>query len=99
MDLHPIFVDFGYLTSHDFDDYLRDNPDSCVSDSGMEVAVTIPLLAANATGPPIYALSLAKLYEKSRGDIPKINFLYSYIPVEEIKLTDSGAVVKTEVTS
>ncbi|KAJ8021453.1 hypothetical protein HOLleu_38662 [Holothuria leucospilota] len=91
---HFVHVDFGYLTSRDFDDFLEDNPHPCVSVSGLEVAVIIPLLAANASGPPIYALALAKLYEKSRGDIPKSNFLYPYIPVDEIQFSDSEGVVK-----
>ncbi|KAJ8021452.1 hypothetical protein HOLleu_38661 [Holothuria leucospilota] len=34
------------------------------------------------------------LYEKSRGDIPKLNFLYPYSPVDEIQLSDSEGVVK-----
>ncbi|KAJ8021447.1 hypothetical protein HOLleu_38653 [Holothuria leucospilota] len=93
-DHHPVYVEFGFVTSHDFDDYLKDNPDPCVSVSGLEVGVTIPLLAANATGPPNYALSLARLYENSRGDIPKVNFLYQYMPVDEFQFSDSGAVVK-----
>ncbi|KAJ8021455.1 hypothetical protein HOLleu_38665 [Holothuria leucospilota] len=93
-DYHPVFVTFGHVTSHDFDDYLKHNPDPCVAVSGLEVSVKIPLLAANASGPPIYALSVAKLYEKSRGDIPKINFLYPYFPVDEIQFNDSEFVVK-----
>lgn len=53
--------------------------------------MTIPLLAGAPDGPPVYALALAKFYPKSRGDIPKINFLYPYIPVDEITMNDYGA--------
>ncbi|KAJ8051069.1 hypothetical protein HOLleu_04498 [Holothuria leucospilota] len=93
-DRHPVYVDFGFMRSHDFDEYLKDNPNPCVSTSGLEVAVTIPLLAGKPDGPPIYALALTKFYEKSRGDIPKINFLYPYIPVDEISLRDNIALVR-----
>ncbi|KAJ8021454.1 hypothetical protein HOLleu_38664 [Holothuria leucospilota] len=57
---HFVHVYFGHLTSNDFDDFLEGNSNPYVSVSGLEVAVTIPL-AANATGPPLYALSLAML--------------------------------------
>ncbi|KAJ8051062.1 hypothetical protein HOLleu_04488 [Holothuria leucospilota] len=93
-DRHPIYIDFGFIRSHDFNEYLENNPDPCVSTSGLEVAVTIPLLAGAPNGPPLYALALTKFYEKSRGDIPKINFLYPYIPVDEIFLNDEGAFVR-----
>ncbi|KAJ8051070.1 hypothetical protein HOLleu_04500 [Holothuria leucospilota] len=93
-DRHPIYVDFGFIRSHDFDEYLENNPDPCVSTSGLEAAVTIPLLAGAPNGPPVYSLALAKFYEKSRGDIPKINFLYPYIPVNEISLSNDGAFVR-----
>ncbi|KAJ8043937.1 hypothetical protein HOLleu_11261 [Holothuria leucospilota] len=93
-DRHPVYIDFGHMKSHDFDGYLEENPNTCVSVSGLEVAVTIPLLAGAPDGPPVYALALAKFYEKSRGDMPKINFLYPYIPVDEIKMSDYGAVVR-----
>ncbi|KAJ8023495.1 hypothetical protein HOLleu_35953 [Holothuria leucospilota] len=33
-------------------------------------------------------------YERSRGDIPKTNFLYPYIPVDEISMNDYGAIVR-----
>lgn len=90
-DRHPVYISFGHMKSHDFDGYLEENPNTCVSVSGLEVAVTIPLLAGAPDGPPVYALALAKFYEKSRGDIPKINFLYPYIPVDEITMNDCGA--------
>ncbi|KAJ8021444.1 hypothetical protein HOLleu_38647 [Holothuria leucospilota] len=93
-DHHPVSVDFGYLESHDFDDYLKINREPSISISGPEVAVSIPYLAADSNGPPVYTLALAHLYEQSRGDIPKTNFLYPYIPVDEIQITDIGAVVR-----
>ncbi|KAJ8023430.1 hypothetical protein HOLleu_35875 [Holothuria leucospilota] len=91
---HPVYLDVGFLTSHDFDQYLANNRDPCIKVSGLEVSVTIPFLAGNSGGPPIYALAQAKFYEKSRGDFPKTNFLYPYIPVDEIKMDDFVAVVK-----
>ncbi|KAJ8021777.1 hypothetical protein HOLleu_39071 [Holothuria leucospilota] len=91
---HPVYVDVGYMSSHDFYDYLKNNPELCISVSGLEVAVHIPLLADDPAGPPVYALAVAVLYEKSRGDIPKPNFLCRYIPVEEIQLSDSEAFVR-----
>ncbi|KAJ8051067.1 hypothetical protein HOLleu_04496 [Holothuria leucospilota] len=93
-DRHPVYIDFGFIRSHDFDNYLENNPDPCVSTSGLEVAVTIPLLADKPKGKPSYALALTKFYEKSRGDIPKINVLYPYIPVDEISLSEDGAIVR-----
>lgn len=93
-DYHPVYIDIGHLKSSNFDDYLKENPNPSVSVSGMEIAVTIPLLASTAKGRPVYALALAMLYEKSRGDIPKINILYPYIPVDEIKMNEHGAVVR-----
>lgn len=92
--IHPVNIDFGLIRSRDFDEYLKDNPNPSVSTSGLEVAVSIPLLASSPDGPPSYALAVAILYEKSRGDIPKINFLYPYLPVDEIMLYDDGAFVR-----
>ncbi|KAJ8023494.1 hypothetical protein HOLleu_35951 [Holothuria leucospilota] len=92
-DYHPVYIDIGDLKSHDFDDYLKENSNPCVSVSGMEIAVTIPLLAGTPNGPPEYALALAMFYERSRGDIPKINILYPYIPVDEITLNEHSAAV------
>lgn len=91
---HPVYIEVGYVTSHDFDEYLEDNPSPLVSVSGLEVTVTIPLLGGTSDGPPVYALALATFYEKSRGDIPKTNFLYPYIPVDEIRMNDYGAIVR-----
>ncbi|KAJ8023426.1 hypothetical protein HOLleu_35870 [Holothuria leucospilota] len=93
-DHYPVYIDFGYLTSHYFDDYWNRNPNNCVSTSGFEVAGTIPLLADSSNGSPIYVLALAKFYERWRGDIPKTNHLYPYIPVDEIKRDKYGAVAK-----
>ncbi|KAJ8043842.1 hypothetical protein HOLleu_11117 [Holothuria leucospilota] len=84
----------GYVRSHDFDDYLKDNPNPSLSISGLEVTVTIPFLARTPNGPPNYAFALTKFYQKSRGDIPKINVLYPYVPVDEITLIDNEAVVR-----
>ncbi|KAJ8051060.1 hypothetical protein HOLleu_04485 [Holothuria leucospilota] len=92
-DRHPIFLDFEFSRSHDFNEYLKNNRDPCVSTSGVEVSVTIPLLAGAPNGPPLYALALNRLYEKSRGDIPKTNILYPYKPVDEIFLNDKRAFV------
>ena len=64
-DRHPIYIDVGFIRSHDFDEYLGNNRDPCVSTSGLEVTVTVPLLASAPNGPPLYALALKNFYEKS----------------------------------
>lgn len=91
---HPVYIEIGHLTSHDFDECLEDSSSSCVSPSGLEVGVTVPLLAGSLADPPAYALALAKFYEKCRGDIPHRNLLYPCIPVDEIKMNEHEAVIR-----
>lgn len=64
--------------------------------STLTVSVTIPFLARTSTGPSNYALALVTFYEKSRDDIPNLNVLYPYIPVDEIIMDFGFAVVRNE---
>ncbi|KAJ8024047.1 hypothetical protein HOLleu_36660 [Holothuria leucospilota] len=62
--------------------------------SGLEVAVNIPLLSEEPSGPPSHSLALAKFYDRRRGDIPKANILYPYKPVDKIVMDDCHVVVQ-----
>lgn len=88
---HPIYIDFGYVTFFEFED--GSDPQNPLF-YGIEVAVTIPLLTDQPDGPPAYSLALAKFYDRSRGDFPKPNILYPYIPADKLTLDDNGAYVQ-----
>ncbi|KAJ8033358.1 hypothetical protein HOLleu_23571 [Holothuria leucospilota] len=89
-----MFIDFSRVTPFDLQRNLRDHPDSCVSASRMEATLTIPLLAQEPSGPPLYSLGIGVLYERSRENFPIGDVLFPYIPVDEITMDEFGVVVR-----
>ncbi|KAJ8030292.1 hypothetical protein HOLleu_26659 [Holothuria leucospilota] len=68
--------------------------DESLSIHGMEFAVVIPLLTDHPDGNPHYSLALKNFYERGRGDIPKPNIAFPYVPVDEITRRDNSVIVR-----
>ncbi|XP_071823193.1 uncharacterized protein [Apostichopus japonicus] len=85
-DQHPMYFDFGPVTFTDFE-YGMDPHNPLFY--GIEFSVSIPFLTSTQSHLPFHSLALSVFYERSRGDFPKPNFMFNYLPVDEI-LLDEG---------
>ncbi|XP_071822233.1 uncharacterized protein [Apostichopus japonicus] len=85
-DQHPMYFDFGPVTFTDFENGM--DPHNPLF-YGLEISVSIPFLTGTQSHLPFHSLALSIFYERSRGDFPKPNFMFNYLPVDEI-LLDGG---------
>ncbi|XP_071822599.1 uncharacterized protein [Apostichopus japonicus] len=84
-DQHPLYIDVGHIMFTDFEN--GSDPYNPLF-YGTEVTVTIPFLISTQSHLPLHSLTLALFYDRSRGDFPKPNFIYNYIPVNDILFDD-----------
>ncbi|KAJ8021332.1 hypothetical protein HOLleu_38500 [Holothuria leucospilota] len=87
-DSHVVYVDFGYFGSVDF------ASEPSISSYGTESAIIIPFLADGPNGIPKYALTLGQIYQRDRGDIARVNINSPYYGIDEVIVTETGAVWK-----
>ncbi|KAJ8028771.1 hypothetical protein HOLleu_31105 [Holothuria leucospilota] len=85
-DYHVVYIDFGFVGSDDFAD------EKSISSYGTESAIMIPFLADSPGGFPKYSLSLGQYYQRDRGDISRVNINFPYYGIDELTVTETGAV-------
>ncbi|KAJ8024225.1 hypothetical protein HOLleu_36893 [Holothuria leucospilota] len=56
--------------------------------------MSIPLLSNSSDGVPIFSLALNIFYPRDRSDVPNINVIHHFVPVDEILIDESEAILR-----